>query len=101
MAARSRLFYQSCEDLLTLDRLCSKTVSDWSHGKDRRSDWCKCSHSQGRQARRAKHAPDKTSFRRENFESVVKCFKKCNIRSYVMLQELIICRQLYVIINRC
>jgi hypothetical protein len=33
MAARSRLFYQCCEDLLTLDVVCSKTVCYWSAEK--------------------------------------------------------------------
>jgi len=63
----------SCEDLLTLDTVCSKTVCYWSNGKDRRSDWFKHSHSQGQQGRRAKHAPDKTSFRREKYDFVAKC----------------------------
>ena len=66
----------SCEDLLTLDTLCSKTVSYWSNGKDRRSDWFKHLHSQGQQGRRAKHAPDKTSFSEEKYDFVAKCFVK-------------------------
>jgi hypothetical protein len=72
MAARKSAILPKLRRFVDPGRQCSKTSPYWLRVKESLSNWSEHSHSQGRQARRAKHAPDKTSFRREKYNLIVR-----------------------------